>query len=207
LICYSGGDAGTCPEDQAHVRIVLDLVRRGAIRHHPQVVLRPTPVDDGRRYASVRRDYPELIVLEPAWVRGSNGDWGAVMPLPGDVRLLANLVHHASLNINVASTMTIDFALNDRPVVNIAFDVASPPPHGRALWHHYYQYDHYRPVVELKAARFACSPEQLAEHVNAYLDDPGLEREGRRRLANMQVLGPCGRAAQRIADVLEGIAS
>ncbi len=207
LICYSGGDVRTCPDDQAHVRILLDLVRRGAIHGKPQVALRPTPVDEGTRYASVRHDYPELIVLEPAWVHNRNGDWGGVMPLPADVRMLVNLVHHASLNVNVASTMTLDFAVNDRPIVNIAFDVTSPPPHGRALWHHYYQYDHYRPVVDLKAARFACSPEQLADHVNAYLADPGLERDGRRRLVNMQLRGPCGRAAERIADVLEGIAS
>jgi hypothetical protein len=59
----------------------------------------------------------------------------------------------------------------------------------------------------LKAARFACSSEQLADHVNAYLADPALEREGRRRLVNMQLRGPCGRAAERIADVMEAIAS
>lgn len=206
LICYSGGDAGTCPEDPEHVRILLDLVRRGAIRGNPQVVLRPMPVDDTGRYEAVRREYPELIVLRPAWVhRGPS--WEEVMPLPQDVRLLANLVHHSTLNINVASTMTLDFALKDRPVVNIAFDVASPPPHGRPLWHHYYQYDHYRPVVELGAARIARSPDELAEHVNAYLDDPALDREGRRRLTAMQLRGPLGRASERVADVLARISA
>lgn len=207
LICYSGGDVGTCPEDDAHVRIVMDLVRSGAIGRNPQVALRPMPVDDGRRFETVRRDYPELIVLEPEWARSTSGRWTGVMPLPADVSMLANLAHHASLNINVASTMTLDFAVNDRPVVNVAFDVASPPPHGRPLWHHFYQYDHYRPVTDLRAARIACSPEQLAEHVNAYLADPTLDRDGRRRLVNMQLRGPCGRAAERIADVLERIGS
>src|SRR5690606_24432854 len=143
------------------------------IRGRPQVALRPMPVDDGRRFGPLLREYPELLILKPAWVhRGST--WEDVMPLPQDVRLLANLVHHSALNTNVASTMTLDFSLKDRPVVNIAFDVASPPPHGRPLWHHYYQYDHYRPVVELGAARIARSPEELAAHVNAYLDDPAL---------------------------------
>ncbi len=204
LICYSGGDAGTCPEDPAHVQILLDLIRSGAIRGRPQVALRPMPVDDTRRFGPLRREYPELLLLKPAWVhRGAT--WEDVMPLPQDVRLLANLVHHSALNINVASTMTLDFSLKDRPVVNIAFDVASPPPHGRPLWHHYYQYDHYRPVVELGAARIARSPDELAAHVNAYLDDPVLDREGRRRLTAMQLRGPLGLASDRIADVLAGI--
>jgi hypothetical protein len=207
LICYTGCDAGTCPEDPGHVRILLDLVRTGAIRGNPQVLLRPMPVDDGRRFDAVRRGYPELIFAPPAWVHDDSRHWAAAMPLPADAGLLLNLVRHASVNVNVASTMTLDFAINDKPVVNIAFDVASPPPHGRPLWSHYYQFDHYRPVVDLKAARFARSAGELADHVNAYLENPELEREGRRRLVQMQLDGQCGQAAQHIADVLQTIAS
>ena len=54
LICYSGGDAGTCPEDPEHVRVLMELVRAGRIEGHPQVLVRPVPVDDGKRYADVR---------------------------------------------------------------------------------------------------------------------------------------------------------
>ena len=39
----------------------------------------------------------------------------------------ASATHHADLNINLGSTMTLDFGLHDRPVVNVAFDVADPP--------------------------------------------------------------------------------
>jgi hypothetical protein len=205
VICYSGGDRKTCPEDPAHLRILLNLIRNGVIAGGPQVVLRPMPVDDARRYDEVRQAYPELIFAAPRWVRGRNGDWTGVLPLPDDTQLLVNLVHHAGVNVNVASTMTLDFAINDRPVVNVAFDVASPPPHGRPLWHHYYQYDHYRPVVELGAARFARSPADLAAHVNAYLADPSLDRKGRQQLVALQLRGPCGQSAQRIAAVLQAI--
>jgi hypothetical protein len=207
LICYTGGDAGTCPEDPGHLRILLDLARTGAIRGNPQVLLRPMPVDDGSRYDTVRRAYPELIFAPPAWVHDASRHWAAAMPLPADAQLLLNLVRHASLNINVASTMTIDFAINDKPVVNIAFDVASPPPLGRPLWHLYYQFDHYRTVVELGAARVARSPGELAGHVNAYLANPSLDRDARRRLVQMQLEYSSGRSAERIADVLCSVAS
>jgi hypothetical protein len=49
LICYSRGDAGTCPEDPDHVRVLMDLVLSGRIQGQPQVIVRPTPVDDARR--------------------------------------------------------------------------------------------------------------------------------------------------------------
>jgi hypothetical protein len=207
VICYSGGDAGTCPEDPDHVRILLELARAGGILGNPQVLLRPMPVDDGRRYDAVRRAYPELILVPPAWVHDDSGHWAAAMPLPADARLLLNLVRHASVNVNVASTMTLDFAINDKPVVNIAFDVGSPPPLGRPLWHLYYEFDHYRPVVELGAARVARSPGELAEHVNAYLADPSLDHDARRRLVRMQLEGSHGQSAERVADVLFTIAS
>jgi CDP-glycerol glycerophosphotransferase (TagB/SpsB family) len=170
------------------------------------VLLRPVPVDEGDRYADVRRSYPELIYARPNWVHTVPGDWSRVIPLPEDVAFLANLTHHADLNINVASTMTLDFAIHDKPVVNIAFDVASPPPFGMPLWDYYYQFEHYRPVVELGAARFARSPDELADHVNAYLENPALDRENRRRLVELEVSLPLGRSSQRIVEVLESIA-
>ena len=206
LICYSGGDAGTCPEDPEHVRVLMNLIRDGRIHGNPQVLLRPTPVDDGSRYDKVRRDYPELIYVRPAWSHTEPGDWTRVIPLAEDVQFLANLTHHADLNINVASTMTLDFALHNKPVVNIAFDVTDPPPFGKPLWEYYYRFEHYRPVVELGAARFARSPEELANHTNAYLNDPDLDQDNRRRLVELEVSLPLGRSGQRIVEVLEAIA-
>jgi len=206
LVCYTGGDSGTAPEDPQHLAILLGLVRNGSIARRPQVLLRPAPPDPGDRYDGVRRDYPELIYLPPAWCHTEPGSWLASMPYADDVRLLANLTYHADLNINMASTMTLDYALHDRPVVNVAFDVAQPPVLGTPVWDLYYQYEHYRPVVELGAARFARSPEELATHVNAYLTDPALDREGRRRLATLQVGRPVGQSAKVSLDALRTIA-
>jgi hypothetical protein len=108
------------------------------------------------------------------------------------------------LNINVASTMTLDFALHGRPVVNIAFDIADPPLYGRPpLWEYYYRFDHYRPVVELGAARFARSPRELADHVNAYLRDPGLDQEARRRFVALEVGVDLGRSSETVVETLE----
>ena len=205
LICYSGGDAGTCPEDQEHVRVLLELVRAGRIEGRPQVIVRPVPVDDGGRYTQVRGDFPELIFNQPQWVHADPGNWTRVLPLPEDVRFLANLTHHCDLNVNLGSTMTLDFGLHDKPVVNIAFDVADPPIFGMPVWDYYYHFEHYRPVVELGAARFARSPAQLAEHINAYLQDPSLDREGRRKLAELQVGVPIGQSCRRIVEVLRRI--
>jgi len=206
LICYSGGDAGGCPEDPEHVAVLMDLIRAGRVKGNPQVLLRPMPVDDGRRYDKVRGNYPELIYARPAWVHTEPGNWSRVIPLPEDIQFLANLTHFADLNINLASTMTLDFAIHDKPVVNVAFNVASPPPFGAPCWEFNYQFEHYRPVVELGAARFARSPEEFATRINAYLKDPSLDRDNRRRLVELEVGVPLGQSSQRIVEVLGAIA-
>jgi hypothetical protein len=205
LLCYSGGDTGNSPEDHEHVRILLDQIRAGRIGGRPQVVLRPSPVDPGARYDRVRREYPELIFAPPQWVRASLHHWAEVFPSEDDVQFLANLTYHTDVNINLGSTMTLDFAIRDTPVVNVAFDVADPPPFGLSLWDHHYQFEHYRPVVDLGAARFARTPLELAEHVEMYLKDPAIDRESRRALVELEVGRPIGRSSQSVVGALEAI--
>jgi hypothetical protein len=206
LICYSGGDTGNCPDDHHHVRILMQAIRNGSVRGNPQVLLRPAPVDEGSRYEPVRREFPELIVERPAWIHTVPDQWSRVIPLASDVQMLANITQHCDLNINLGSTMTLDFAIHDKPVVNIAFDVSDPPPFGIPVWEFFYRFEHYTAVVKLKAARFARSAAELVEHVNAYLENPAFDAEGRRRLAEMQVGVPVGRSGARILEVLAGLA-
>lgn len=206
LICYSGGDTGTCPEDPLHVDILMRLVRASRIKGNPNVLLRSAPVDDGSRYEKVRRDYPELIYAQPQWIHTTPGDWSRVLPLQDDVQFLANLTHYADLNINLASTMTLDFAIRDKPVVNIAFDVASPPVFKVPLLDFYYKFEHYAPVVDFGAARLARTPEELAEHINTYLQQSSLDRAGRQKFVDLELGAPVGQASQNIIQVLEEIA-
>lgn len=208
IICYSGGEPGTTPEDQHHVRALMELIRDREIQQSPQVLLRPAPVtrtDERVRYASVCEDFPDLIYCQPQWLQTKAGDWTSVIPSREDVVMLANLTHHCYMNVNLASTMTLDFAVRDKPVVNVGFDVSDPPIFGIPVTDYYYQFEHYRPVIDLGAARLARSKEELGKHVNAYLAHPELDREQRRQLVELQVGGALGHAGERIVDVLQSI--
>ena len=63
----------------------------------------------------------------------------------------------------------------------------------------YYRFTHYTNITRHHAVRVAESPEQLVEQVGAYLADPSLDREGRRRVAVEQCQFLDGRAAERVA--------
>ena len=170
------------------------------------MLLRPSPVDDGVRYESVRRDFPELIYAPPAWIHSDPGNWAQVFPEPSDIQFLANVTRHADLNVNFGSTMTLDFSAHDKPVINPTFDVRTPPVFGISLYEFCTQFEHYKPVEALGAARFAKSASDLGEFVNAYLADPSLDRDGRRRLVDMQVGRSIEGSIERIVEVLHGIA-
>lgn len=205
IICYSGGDEGTCPEDPEHVAVLLELIREGAIRRGAQVVLRPSPADDGLRFAHVRTAFPELVYAPPAWTRPPGGGWASAVPEPEDLVFLANLAHHSDVNVNVASTMTLDFALNDRPVVNIGFDITDPPPHGIPIGEMSRRFDHYRPVLELGAARLASSPAELARLVERALSDPSVDRAERAALVELELGVAPGGANRAVADALDRV--
>lgn len=206
LICYTGGDRSVCPQGPEQLASVMELIRSGAIHGNVQLIFRPVPTEDGRRYDGVRQHYPEMIYAQPAWRSRGEGEWFKFVPTSEDVRFLANLAHHSDVNINVASTVTLDFAIHDKPVVNLAYDMDGKLPFGMPIYEFHYLMDHYRPVVELGAARVARSPEELAAHVNAYLRDPSLDREGRRRLVELEVGVPVGQASARVVEALGRIA-
>jgi hypothetical protein len=206
LICYSGGDAGNAPLDPRHLRVLLEHIRAGRIHRDPQVLLRPSPADDGKRYAEIRADFPELIFAKPSWEHWRTGGWHESFPYPDDVAMLVNVTYHSDLNINFGSTMTLDFSLRDKPVINLAFDLDEQPVYGMNMYDYLYSFEHYRPVIDFGAARCARSPQELADHVNIYLSDPSIDKAGRKKFVDLEVSGPVGSACSRIHEVLDQIA-
>lgn len=207
LICFSGGDEDASRSDQYHVRALMEMIRSGHIKGNPQVFLRPAPVDKGTRYDAIRKEYPELLYARPQWLFGRSEITNYLMPKPEDVQFLANLTRHADINVNFASTMTLDFSIHDKPVVNCVFEVTEKPLFpNRTLWEFVSGFEHYQPVVQLGAAKMAYTREQFADHINAYLADPSLDREGRRKFVELEISVPVGQSSARIAETLQRIA-
>ncbi len=205
IIFYSGGDPTLYTAEHEYVRLLLRLIRDGAIERRPQVIVRASPAESGEQYLRVQQDFPELICAAPLWVQDAPGDWARMIPTAGDVPLLTNLIRHADVNVNLNSTMTLECALHDRPVVNIGFDLLSPPPFGRPLAEFFDLWEHYRPVLRLGAARTAGSAADLAREINAYLVDPARDRAGRAAFAALEIAAPHGAGAARVTEALAAI--
>jgi hypothetical protein len=175
---------------------LLGAIRSGRFRGPAQLLVRVHPRDDLATYERFRGK-PDVIVEKPfretMVAEGSNVD-----PSSADRRHLANTLQHSDVVVNVHSTIAIEAAIVDTPVVNIAFDGQEPRDFLDSA-RRYYRYTHYRPLVDCHAVRVAETPAQMIDLVREYLAHPERDREGRRQAVVEQCAGADGRASQRVA--------
>ena len=198
LIFYGTNHGGFFPNEFEVVQRVAQWVEQDAlgtpcqllVRLHPQAVAGPFAVatDPYRTLAS------ERVKVEFPPVRDSSLLWD----LPkNDLEHLVRLLRDADVVINTGSTLAIDAAILDRPVVCIAYDPAGVLPIDS-----YYKFTHMANVIRAGAARLATSPEDLRQKIAAYLNHPNLDREGRRRIVEQQFGRVDGCSAERTAEAI-----
>jgi hypothetical protein len=201
LVLYGTATPHLAPTEHLVVqRLARDLAQAEALGS-PQLLVRLHPGDAGERF----QDWPPgaPVAFQFPGRRGQ-GKLGGYCPTPQENRELVSTILHADVVVNLASTLTLDGALCDRPVVNVAFDLSPDRSFQGYIDQYYTRYDHYRTVMEAGAVRLARSPEELLGHIGTYLEDPGLEREGRRRLVDLWC-GPIdGLSGRRLAAALLG---
>ncbi len=117
-----------------------------------------------------------------------------------DLRHLISSIRYAALTANTASTMSIEAAYFDRPVINIAID-PKPVPFYLSL-QRYYEREHYKPIVDAKGATVATTYDEFAEQILRYLRDPSLDHDGRERVIREQCISREPVSSMRLADVL-----
>ena len=80
----------------------------------------------------------------------------------------------------------------------MSFDGEAPSEFARSA-RRYYRFTHYRNITRHDSVRVAEQPAQLVEWVGRYLEDPSLDREGRRAVVKEQCQFLDGRSAERVA--------
>jgi len=201
-VLWAGVSPNLMPNEPALVAEFCDAVRGGRVSGNPQVLLRPHPIGGGARFQEMRARYPELLFTETNAAHPNLIGW---MPGLDDMALLVNSIAHCAVNINYCSTMALDCCALDRPVVNIVYDT-TPGSRDADQIRSLARQDHYQSVVDAGAVRKAYSPEELLAHVNAYLENPSLEREGRARALALQCGAVDGLSSRRAAEAVLKVA-
>ena len=198
LITYTTGTVQLFPLEHENVEDIYRKVAGGAFRQPCQMLLRLHPKHDYERF-KIFENRPLLTVQLPGR-RGKTDDlWN---PSREDMYGLGETMFHSDVVVNIASTITIDAACFDKPVVNVAYDGFSGlKPYARSC-RRIYDFDHYKRVVETGGAKMTFNIDETVTAIQRYLDDPSLERAGRARIVQEQCCYFDGQSGQRIARYL-----
>ena len=144
---------------------------------------------------------PNFELFFPVVVDGVPGqDWEFTY---ADIELLKHILAYSDVVINVDSTLSVDAATFDKPVIDVRFDAVKncPPKHSiELLTPHFY---HYRQVEASGGVRLVKNMEELFKAINAYLENPKLDAVGRGRLRREQLEFFDGNSGKRVADFIK----
>jgi hypothetical protein len=193
-ILYAASHISLAPEEPRLVESLAERLRaREALREH-WLVLRLHPQDDGARWRGLTAP-GRRIVLSPACDAPPDSDGFRIPTLEEQGRLIGSL-RHAQACVNIVSTIALDAAILDRPVVGI--DFRGEPDAPRDILYGEYEATHYVPLVSSDGIAIAASWAELLDALEEAGSDPSRRREQRGRMVR-EVCGPVdGRSTERV---------
>jgi hypothetical protein len=200
IVLYSTGMANHMPGEPDLVEGLATILDRMRDLGSPQLVVRVYPKDLTGRFESLKRRRPDIRFPAIPW------DSAFLTPRPEDGPLLTNMLRHSAVGVNVASTVSLELCMFDRPVVNVGYNPPGVDP-SVLDYARYYRFDHYKTVVDSGAVSVASSPIDLERLIRAALTDPlPAVARGRRFLHAMFGDTLDGHSADRVADTLLNLA-
>lgn len=197
LITYTTGTPGMLPFEHEIVEMLYGKLKAGAFNEPCQLMVRLHPKDIAEVYKRFE-NLPDLVVQTPGRRGKTNDSWN---PTREDMYGLGETMVYSDVVVNIASTITIDAACFDTPVVNLAFDGFSSKPYEKSC-KRYYEFNHYKKIVETGGIRIANDIEETVREIRRYLDHPELEAAGRAKIREEQCYKFDGRAGVRIGEYL-----
>jgi hypothetical protein len=121
-----------------------------------------------------------------------------------DQMLLVSSLAHADVSINMWSTMSLDSAAVDTPVVCIAF-AGEPGGAEDRFCRGVYATQFYVPIIASGGVRLTNNINELVAEITAYVKDRSRDQSQRKKLVEAEIGPVDGHAAERIADLITTI--
>lgn len=184
--------------DNEIIKIIYQIVHNKLKDFNLQLLVRFPPND----VVEIEESLSKLeIVWQKPGVRFSakrGVDWDMSF---ADLEDLADTLYYAGLFICYTSSMSIDAAVFDKPVINIGFDIRPNDPLARRPTQ-FYGMEHYKNILRYGGIAIVKSPEELENWIKEYLNNPSLNSAGRQKIVLEQCWRLDGRAGERAADFL-----
>ena len=169
-ICFSCGDISTSKNDELYIETIAEAIQKKLIKP-VNFIVRTSPAEDPIRFGQLVEKYPFIKWHFPKWeqVRANHQEsWSQRIPTLDDVKHLRALLEYSDLNINMLSTMSLDFMLFDKPVINPIFGNES---NGLYNDQRFLGYAHIEHLVNSNATKIVKTKAELLQAIVDYLEN------------------------------------
>jgi len=201
LITYATGGEALYKEEAEIVEVIYEAMMASKFSKPCQLLIRLHP----RRYI---KDFARFEGKQDVIIQ-TPGEGSEAFEKSGyfwvsnimDSITLANTLAHTDVLINIASTITLEACILNKPVVNVGFDGRSQREYYSSV-RRYFDYTHYRNMLKTGGVRVAFTKEELVRIVNTYLEDNTIDADGRKRIVESQCYRMDGKALERILEFI-----
>lgn len=192
LFCPTGQYYGM--NDTEIINTLIRLQTSGLLGNDVQILVRFPPNDNVDTKGI--SDLNKIILYQPG-IRFSSKrgiDWDMNFE---DIQLLYDTLYWSALIICPPSSLSIDAAIVDRPIINIKF--GDTKIYSTDNINLYYDSDHYKNILKQEGIKLVLNESDLVLWIRKYLNDQSLNREGRRLIAEEQCYKLDGQSSKRMA--------
>ncbi len=204
IICYSCADVSIGKNDPVVIEVIAEALLSNKFKTDVQLIVRTSPAEDDSRFKAIREKFPEIIWDVPKWklTRENHAEgWSQRVPSEEDIIDLRSLLEYVDVNVNMCSTMSLDFMLFDKPVINTVFGSST---NGMYNDQRFLNYDHYKKVVDSGAVTISKNAVELKKQINTALINPSERSIQRKKMINLQIGKELSGTSKRItASILK----
>jgi hypothetical protein len=179
-------------------RHVCEAKQQGVFPPDVQILIRCHPHEVREEYAELR-DFPGVAIWPDA-SRNERTKLYDQVPDKDELNILAATFRHASVCVAAGSTVMLDAAVCDVPIICIAYDGDSSLPYHDSIASAY-EFSHQKPLHEIGATEICRNRAELISAINQALANPATRGDERKKLMHRYV-GEVGTAAAKIKEVL-----
>ena len=202
VICYSCADVSIGKNDPLVIKTIAQGIRNNTIHTKVELLVRTSPAEDDTRFNSIRDEFPEIKWNVPKWILTRENhveSWSQRIASEEDIKDLRSLLECVDLNINMCSTMSLDFMLFDKPVINTVFGNLE---NGLYDDQRFLNYGHFKKVVDSQSVSIAKNEKELMDQINEALNNAVKRKTERKAMIDLQISKPLLGTSKRIAAAL-----
>jgi hypothetical protein len=200
-ICFSCGDSSTSKNDELYIETIAKAIQDNQISE-VNFLVRTSPAEDSNRFNDLSGRFSFIKWNYPKWHLSRQGHqevWSQRIPSVEDVKDLRSILEFSDININMLSTMSLDFMQFDKPVINTVFGNSDNDLYDDQR---FLNYAHIVKVIESRATKIAKNKAELTDFISIYLENPSLDSDNRKNLLKLQVSKSLENTGKRIAETL-----